>query len=370
MAQIELNNISKKYKNETVIENLNLTIRDGSFTVLVGPSGCGKSTTLRMVAGLESQSGGDIWIGGKCVNDTAPGLRDVAMVFQNYALYPTMSVRGNIEFGLKNKGVVKSERDKLIHDISELVGLAPYLDKKPQSLSGGQRQRVALARAMVKQPKVFILDEPLSNLDAKLRHQMRTELIQLHKRLGTTFVYVTHDQVEAMSMGDEIVVMNKGVIQQAASPMKLYEDPNNLFTAQFIGMPAMNVMKLEELGESQLSVSPFVRYIGFRPEHAILQPSEDVQGLILEGRIHTRESLGAEQIYQLQLPSGALAAVKTYLKPMETQERASVAIPLQHLYFFGADGERLRSESGVFGSGADPASESGRVLTAAGAGGR
>src|SRR5699024_7406842 len=210
MAEIILKNISKKFKEEEVVKNLNVTIRDGSFTVLVGPSGCGKSTTLRMIAGLEQQSSGDIWIGDECVNDLPPGKRNIAMVFQNYALYPTMTVKGNIEFGLKNKKVPKKEREKLIREISEIVGLTDYLDKKPNKLSGGQRQRVALARAMVKKPKVFILDEPLSNLDAKLRSQMRSELIQLHKKLGTTFVYVTHDQVEAMSMGDEIAILNKG----------------------------------------------------------------------------------------------------------------------------------------------------------------
>ncbi len=341
MAKIELKHISKKFKDETVIEDLNLTIKDGSFTVLVGPSGCGKSTTLRMVAGLEKQSGGEIWIDDKCVNDTPPGLRDVAMVFQNYALYPTMTVRGNIEFGLKNRGVSRNEREKLVMDISEIVGLRPHLNKKPQNLSGGQRQRVALARAMVKKPKVFILDEPLSNLDAKLRNQMRTELIQLHKRLGTTFVYVTHDQVEAMSMGDEIVVMNKGVIQQANSPMKLYHDPANLFTAEFIGTPAMNMMNWNDVQGLNIQTDASVGYVGFRPEQAIINASMDIEGYAIEGEILTRESLGAENIYQIQSRSGVFF-VKTFLAPLETADRVKVTIPHDYLYYFGLSGERLR----------------------------
>ncbi|SFT19078.1 ABC transporter ATP-binding protein [Paenibacillus sp. BC26] len=341
MAKIELKHIGKKFKDETVIENLNLTIKDGSFTVLVGPSGCGKSTTLRMVAGLEKLTSGEIWIDDKCVNDTPPGLRDVAMVFQNYALYPTMTVRGNIEFGLKNRGIAKGEREKLITDISEIVGLAPHLNKKPQNLSGGQRQRVALARAMVKQPKVFILDEPLSNLDAKLRNQMRTELIQLHKRLGTTFVYVTHDQVEAMSMGDEIVVMNKGVIQQADTPMNLYHDPANQFTAEFIGTPAMNMMDVRDFQELEIQSSATIGRVGFRPEQALIGASDAVEGYDLIGEILTRESLGAENIYQIQSRSG-IFFVKTFLAPLETAAHVKVTIPYEQLYYFGLNGERLR----------------------------
>lgn len=340
MARILLKGISKTFKDETVIQDLNLEIKDGSFTVLVGPSGCGKSTTLRMVAGLEKQSGGEIWIDDTCVNDTPPGMRDVAMVFQNYALYPTMTVRGNIEFGLKNRGVPRNERDKLVKDISEIVGLAPFLDKKPQNLSGGQRQRVALARAMVKKPKVFILDEPLSNLDAKLRNQMRTELIQLHKRLGTTFVYVTHDQVEAMSMGDEIVVMNKGAIQQADSPMKLYQDPANLFTAQFIGTPAMNIIDMKSMKGLNIRSDRPVGYVGFRPEQGLLNPDRPVEGLVLKGDILTRESLGAENIYQIGSDAGTFF-VKTFLKPLEPADAVTVAVPHDQLYYFGPDGGRI-----------------------------
>lgn len=341
MAQIELKNITKKFKDDVIVQNMNVTIKSGSFTVLVGPSGCGKSTTLRMIAGLEKQSGGDIWIGGNCVNDTAPGMRDVAMVFQNYALYPTMTVRGNIEFGLKNKGVPKPEREALVKEISEIVGLTPHLDKKPQSLSGGQRQRVALARAMVKKPKVFIFDEPLSNLDAKLRNQMRTELIQLHKRLGTTFVYVTHDQIEAMSMGDEIIVMNNGVIQQADSPLKLYHDPENIFTAQFIGTPAMNIMSFRDVSDLKIDSAGSVGYVGFRPEQALIRADNDKDGYVLEGEIITRESLGAENVYQIQSQAGSFF-VKSFLEPLNHATHVVVVIPYEHLYYFGLNGERLR----------------------------
>ncbi|MBB3111469.1 sn-glycerol 3-phosphate transport system ATP-binding protein [Paenibacillus phyllosphaerae] len=340
MATIELINISKKYKDETIIADLNLTIKDGSFTVLVGPSGCGKSTTLRMIAGLEQITGGEIRIDGKRVNETAPGHRDVAMVFQNYALYPTMTVRGNIEFGLKNRGIAKRERDTLVADIAEIVGLAPLLDRKPQQLSGGQRQRVALARAMVKKPKVFILDEPLSNLDAKLRNQMRTELIQLHKRLGTTFVYVTHDQVEAMSMGDEIVVMNKGLIQQADSPMNLYYDPANLFTAQFIGTPAMNVLDTRDVSGLMLQSESTVSHIGFRPERAQIEAGQQLDGFRISGEVMTRESLGAENIYQIKAASGVFF-VKTFLEPLYEAPALSVVVPYEQLYCFGPDGKRL-----------------------------
>jgi len=346
LAKIELKNIVKRFKDETVIPSLNLTIRDGSFTVLVGPSGCGKSTTLRMIAGLEKQSSGDIWIGDKLVNDTAPGMRDVAMVFQNYALYPTMTVRDNIEFGLKNRKVPKPEREALVKEISEIVGLTPYLDKKPQTLSGGQRQRVALARAMVKKPKVFILDEPLSNLDAKLRSQMRTELIQLHQRLGTTFVYVTHDQVEAMSMGDEIVVMNKGVIQQQDAPMTLYEEPKNLFAAQFIGSPAMNVFPYHAGLGLVPNVEGDIAHVGFRPEHVRFGEARGEEGLALAGEIVTRESLGAETIYQIRTEAGSLFA-KTFLAPVEQSSRAAMFVPQERLYFFGADGQRLYAKEPV-----------------------
>ncbi len=247
MAEIILKNIQKQFNKKTVIEDLSMTIKDGSFTVLLGPSGCGKTTTLRIIAGLERPNKGELWIGERCVGDTPPGERDVAMVFQNYALYPTMTVKENIEFGLTNKKVPKKERQQRIEEIVEIVDLKECLNRKPQTLSGGQRQRVALARAMVKKPKVFLMDEPLSNLDAKLRTHMRFELIELHKKLGTTFVYVTHDQVEAMSMGEEIAIMDQGNLQHVATPMNIYNEPENLFTARFIGSPPMNIIDFKQV---------------------------------------------------------------------------------------------------------------------------
>ena len=263
MSSISLVNVKKSYGNgKPVIENLNLEIKDGSFTVLVGPSGCGKSTTLRMITGLENVTSGDIFIDGQRVNDVAPGKRDISMVFQNYALYPTMTVRENIEFGLINKKVPKEERKRRIDEVCEIVGLTEYLDRKPANLSGGQRQRVALARAMVKQPKVFMMDEPLSNLDAKLRGQMRVELINMHKRMGTTFVYVTHDQVEAMSMATDIVLMDQGKIVQQSGPKELYHNPNCIYTAQFVGSPQTNIL------DNRL---PDGMKLGFRPEKVRLQ---------------------------------------------------------------------------------------------------
>ena len=260
MAQIEFRKVTKAFDKVKVIEDLDLVIPDGKFTVLVGASGCGKTTLLRMIAGIGPATSGQVLLDGKDITDMAPGKRDIAMVFQNYAIYPTMSVRENIEFGLKNNKVPKEERLRRITEVAASVGLTEYLDRKPSTLSGGQRQRIALARAMVKQPKVFLMDEPLSNLDAKLRASMRTELIELHERLKTTFVYVTHDQVEAMAMADMIVLMDKGKIMQQGAPEDVYRDPDNIFAAQFIGTPSMNIYPLGENG---------IR-IGFRPEKAML----------------------------------------------------------------------------------------------------
>lgn len=241
MANITFKHVNKTYPgNVEVIPDLNLEIKDKEFVILVGPSGCGKSTTLRMIAGLEEISGGELYIGEKLVNDVAPKDRDIAMVFQNYALYPHMTVYKNIAFGLQLRKVPKDEIDKKVHEAARILDLEHLLDRKPKALSGGQRQRVALGRAMVRNPSVFLLDEPLSNLDAKLRTSMRSEISKLHKRLNTTFVYVTHDQTEAMTMGDRICVMKDGVIQQFDTPQALYDTPNNLFVAGFIGSPQMN----------------------------------------------------------------------------------------------------------------------------------
>jgi len=241
MASLRLEKVNKFYDNKVqAIQNANLSINDKEFVVLVGPSGCGKSTLLRMIAGLEEISSGQLYIDDQVVNDMPPKDRDIAMVFQNYALYPHMSVYENMAFGLKLRKFPKEEIDRRVNEAAEMLGLSGYLDRKPKALSGGQRQRVAVGRAIVRKPKVFLFDEPLSNLDAKLRVQMRIEINRLHKNLQTTMVYVTHDQVEAMTMGERIVVLKDGVIQQVDTPLKLYENPKNIFTAGFIGSPAMN----------------------------------------------------------------------------------------------------------------------------------
>ncbi len=253
MAGLTLKNIYKKYPGGFVaVTDVNLEIRDKEFIVLVGPSGCGKSTTLRMIAGLEEISEGELYIGDRLVNDIAPKDRDIAMVFQNYALYPHMTVFDNMAFGLKLRKVPKDEIERKVTEAAKILGLSQLLDRKPKAMSGGQRQRVALGRCIVRSPKVFLLDEPLSNLDAKLRGQMRTEISKIHKRLGTTFIYVTHDQTEAMTMGDRIVCMKDGFIQQVDTPQNLYERPVNKFVAGFLGSPVMNfvdaVLK-EDIGQ-------------------------------------------------------------------------------------------------------------------------
>ena len=241
MAQVSLNNVYKRYDNKvTAVNDLNLEIHDKEFMVLVGPSGCGKTTALRMIAGLEEISDGQIAIGDRVVNDVSPKDRDIAMVFQNYALYPHMSVYENMAFGLKLRKVPKPEIERRVNEAAKLLSIESYLQRKPKALSGGQRQRVALGRAIVREPQVFLMDEPLSNLDAKLRVQTRAELIKLHRRLGITTIYVTHDQVEAMTMGDRIAVMKDGVLQQCASPLEIYQRPANIFVAGFIGTPSMN----------------------------------------------------------------------------------------------------------------------------------
>ncbi|NEW07843.1 sn-glycerol-3-phosphate ABC transporter ATP-binding protein UgpC [Paenibacillus sp. SYP-B3998] len=247
MASVEFRNVRKEYIDDkkgsfTAVSGSDLLIKDQEFVVFVGPSGCGKTTSLRMIAGLERQTSGDIYIGDRLVNQLHPKDRDIAMVFQDYALYPHMTIYENLSFGLQNLKRPKDEIDRKVREASSILGLEEMLDRKPRELSGGQRQRVAVGRAIVRDPKVFLFDEPLSNLDAKLRVQMRVELAGLHKRLGATIVYVTHDQVEAMTLGERIVVMNKGVVQQIASPEELYNKPQNMFVAGFIGSPAMNFM--------------------------------------------------------------------------------------------------------------------------------
>jgi sn-glycerol 3-phosphate transport system ATP-binding protein len=344
VAEIILKDICKSFGETAVVKHVDLTIEDGAFSVIVGPSGCGKSTILRMIAGLEQPTSGEIWISGKCVNYVPPGKRDIAMVFQNYAIYPTMSVRDNIEFGLKNRRVPKEERDTLIGDVSDIVGLTEYLGRKPSELSGGQRQRVALARAMVKKPSVFLMDEPLSNLDAKLRGQMRSELIQLHDRLGTTFIYVTHDQVEAMSMGNKIVIMNQGEIMQVGKPMTVYHCPENIFSAQFIGTPPMNILAAEELHDA-VCCPPGCRYVGFRPERISLD-RECSEALVLPAVVQTRELLGAEAVYTFESEAGKIQ-MKNYSDYLpEPGEKVNLIIERKHLFFFDDSGKAFGMNCG------------------------
>ena len=332
MAEIRFSKVSKSFGATKVIQDLDLTIQDGKFTVLVGASGCGKTTLLRMIAGIGPATSGQVFLDGKDITDLAPSKRDIAMVFQNYAIYPTMTVRENIEFGLKNNKVPKAEREKLVKEYSAIVGLSEFLDRKPSTLSGGQRQRVALARAMVKKPKVFLMDEPLSNLDAKLRVAMRTELIELHSRMNTTFVYVTHDQVEAMSMADIIVLMDKGRIQQEASPEVIYNDPNNVFTAQFIGTPPMNILPLENGIQ-----------LGYRPEKVLLSHEPQPAFYNRRGKVVTREMLGSETLYKVRLDQTDIM-VKSTNESFHMDDTLYVQVKESDLYFFGADGQRIRKK--------------------------
>ncbi|HIZ23795.1 MAG TPA: ABC transporter ATP-binding protein [Candidatus Blautia faecigallinarum] len=334
MAEIKLNHVTKIFNRVKVIDGLDLVIPDGKFTVLVGPSGCGKTTVLRMIAGIGPATSGHIYMDGKDITDLDPGKRDIAMVFQNYAIYPTMTVRDNIEFGLKNRKVPKEEREKRISQVTKMVGLWEMLDRKPSTLSGGQRQRIALARAMVKNPKVFLMDEPLSNLDAKLRNSMRSELIEMHKKLKATFVYVTHDQVEAMAMADRIVLLNKGKIMQQGSPRELYQDPDNTFTAQFMGTPPMNVLDYGK--DIQL---------GFRPERAVLTKEyPDGYAYVRKARTVTCEMLGSETVYKVEA-NGRTVMVKSRDCDFDAEQDCWLAVPDKYLLFFDGEGKRIRPKN-------------------------
>ena len=285
MSNVILKNVKKIYDKNVVINNIDLEIKDKEFVVLVGASGCGKSTILRMIAGLEEITDGEIYIGDKKVNDIHPKDRDIAFVFQSYALYPHMTVRENIAFGLKMRKVDKATIEQKVQEAAEILDLTEYLDRKPKQLSGGQRQRVALGRAIVRNPKVFLMDEPLSNLDAKLRVQMRSEIKKLHEKLQTTFIYVTHDQTEALTMGDRIVVLDKGVIQQADTPEEIYNNPANTFVGGFIGSPQMNFIDGKDLG-----LDENILY-GIRPEKMIC--NGNIKKTV---NVEITELLGSEKI--------------------------------------------------------------------------
>jgi multiple sugar transport system ATP-binding protein len=315
MAKIKLESLCKKYGNVVAVDSVNLEIADDEFLVLVGPSGCGKTTTLRMVAGLEDISSGSVYIGDRRVNDVEPKDRDIAMVFQSYALYPHMSVYDNMAFGLKMRKVAQSEIERRIQEASAMLGIGHLLKRKPRELSGGQRQRVALGRAIVREPAVFLMDEPLSNLDAQVRANTRTELLRIHQRVKNTVMYVTHDQVEAMTMGDRIVVMKDGHVQQVAAPKEIYDHPANKFVASFIGSPPMNFLdaEIESAGDAATLRGPAFAFsvngssaqrlartssrsvtIGVRPEDVIVGNGTAASGSV-RARIDVVETLGAEQ---------------------------------------------------------------------------
>ena len=319
MASLKISKATKKYDKVEVIHGIDLEIEDGEFCVFVGPSGCGKSTLLRMISGLEEVTSGQIYIGEKDVTTMHPADRGIAMVFQSYALYPHMTVRENMGFGLKMTKVPSDEIDKKVNDAASILHLEDYLDRKPKTLSGGQRQRVAIGRSIVRGPEVFLFDEPLSNLDAELRVEMRVEISRLHRELGTTIIYVTHDQVEAMTLADKIVVLKEGLIQQVGRPLELYEDPQNIFVAGFIGSPTINFLKgsivdsklsMPNLNSSKLKVSKSISssmtelIVGLRPQHLKLAKSGDLE-------VEFTEALGDISYVYLKTPDGERVVVES-----------------------------------------------------------
>ena len=363
MAEVVFDHVTKAFDGFVALNDLNLLVEDGEFLVLVGPSGCGKSTALRCLAGLEEITSGDIRIGDRVVTDVPPKDRDIAMVFQAYALYPHMSVRDNLAFGLKLRGTPKEEIDRRVNAAAEMLGLTELLDRKPRALSGGQRQRVALGRAIVREPQVFLMDEPLSNLDAKLRVQTRAEIIKLQKRLGTTTIYVTHDQVEAMTMGNRIAVMNAGVLQQLDTPQNLYDHPANLFVATFIGSPAMNVIPGEvvpaeggvrlvsdgidiplpasQAGKLQDMTGQRV-IIGIRPEHLTPEPdTEDGVRPRLRLPVDLVEPLGSETLVHMRRPNGDTIVARVAPEyNVQTGETLELAVETEHIHAFEPETEQ------------------------------
>ncbi|MGH3089135.1 MAG: ABC transporter ATP-binding protein [Rubrobacteraceae bacterium] len=371
MAEVTLEDVTKVYGEDVLaVDKMNLDIPDGEFVVFVGPSGCGKSTALRMIAGLEDISGGKVFIGDNMVNDLPPRERDIAMVFQNYALYPHMNVRENMGFALKLRKMDKSEINRRVDEAARILSIERFLDRKPKALSGGQRQRVALGRAIVREPKAFLMDEPLSNLDAKLRVQMRTEIAKLHNRIGTTSIYVTHDQTEAMTMADRIVVLKDGVVQQIDSPQMMYENPNNVFVAGFIGSPAMNFMKarleredgglVATFGGTQVHVGrevvgeakekgkepeSFVGnevILGIRPEHIEdVEFADSTEGGTMEIEPQVIESMGSEKYVYFEVPEEQAA------HPRSTEQVPDAASEDDEPEFGDLMVARISAESGV-----------------------
>src|SRR5262245_61248130 len=361
MGQVVLKGINKFFDSVHAVKDVNLQIRDKEFVVFVGPSGCGKTTTLRMIAGLEAITSGDISIDGQIVNNLPPMDRDIAMVFQNYALYPHMSVYDNMAFGLKMRKFGRREIAKRVQEAADILDIGDYLKRKPRQLSGGQRQRVALGRAIVRHPRVFLFDEPLSNLDAKLRVQMRVELKKLHQRLGTTAVYVTHDQVEAMTLGDRVVVMKDGTVQQVGEPLELYNRPANKFVAGFIGSPAMNFatvtmvdgngglmarnsgLEIEVPAAQVERLRPHVGRqltIGIRPEDLHVANSSDAAGLSFASRVEVIEQLGSEVLLDVRVGEDTMVAAVDPTVRVRAEDQLRLAINPERLHFFDAKSER------------------------------
>ncbi|MCD4790956.1 MAG: sn-glycerol-3-phosphate ABC transporter ATP-binding protein UgpC [Bacteroidales bacterium] len=365
MADVKLNNIDKSYDGKTnVVKNVNVEIKDKEFAVLVGPSGCGKSTILRMVAGLENITGGDLLIDGNRVNDLLPKNRDIAMVFQNYALYPHMTVYQNMAFGLKLKKVPKKEIDQRVKKAAQILEIEELLDRKPKAMSGGQRQRVAIGRAIVRNPKVFLFDEPLSNLDAKLRVQMRVELQKLHKKLQATIIYVTHDQTEAMTLGDRIIVLNDGVVMQIGAPMELYNKPDNMFVAGFIGSPPVNFIQgeirragslnfiheksglkieLSELDNKAISGFEGKKVIlGIRPEDIYSKPQTNSGHFAkLKTTSVAIEQMGSEMLVYVVLDDKQLIARFSPESKLETGKPVDLFLDTNKIIFFDPDTEQV-----------------------------
>jgi multiple sugar transport system ATP-binding protein len=346
LANLALRNLKKSYGSTEVLHGISLDVDDGEFVVFVGPSGCGKSTTLRLIAGLEETTSGIIEIGGREVNNLEPKERDIAMVFQNYAIYPHMSVKKNIAFGLRSSKMPKADKEKRIQEVAGILDMLELLDRKPSQLSGGQRQRVAIGRAMVRDPAVFLFDEPLSNLDAQLRTQMRLEIKRLHLRVGSTIIFVTHDQVEAMTMADRIVIMKDGYIQQVGTPSEVYHKPANTFVARFIGAPSMNLLpgQISNTGvtlEGGLQVSMTLPptkaaskiLLGVRPDD--LHPDDETP--ILSGKVTVREPLGPETLIYVDTPCGEVIAKADGRTPPRVGETVSLGAGVEHLHLFDAE---------------------------------
>src|SRR5438067_708770 len=360
MADVTFDSVAKRYGDVSVIADLNLHVEDGELMVMVGPSGCGKSTPLRMIAGLEEISGGTIAIGGRVVNDVAPKDRDIAMVFQSYALYPHMTARENLEFGLRMRGVPRDEMRRRVDDAAEILGITHLLERRPKDLSGGQRQRIAVGRAIVRKPAVFLFDEPLSNLDAKLRVQMRAEIKKLQHRLQTTAIYVTHDQVEAMTMGNRIAVLNAGKLQQVGTPLEVYERPQNLFVANFIGTPPMNFIRATVAdggslleGKSFALPSPTAArpalaarrgktiVVGIRPEH-VVETGRPTRGVTapVELTADLVETLGDEVVVHGRKGDDQIAFKMDPHNPPEFGGKVAALVQIDRLHLFDADTEQ------------------------------